>query len=605
MPTEFQYDVFVSHNSADKPRVRRLAERLRAAHLRVWFDEWIIQPGDDIYLAIERGLEASRTLVLCLSPAALGSDWVGLERSTVLFRDPANAGRRFIPLLLADCKLPDTLRRYKYVDYQGEAEEAFWELLAAFQPKSAEVIQLPPPPGEDISKKLAQSAKPPEWKEPLYTPECKLTGHEDRVRSLAFASDEKILIGGSNSPIRSGELQQAFADYIYGPPQGQYPLADLGTRRRILIVDDEAWLLEMLEVIIHSRYPNLEVISANDGVSALEMFEPGSYAAVITDIVMPRAISGLVLAKRLLSDDPGVILIAMSGYSPDAVEIARFYEAGGFRFHPKPFLPEVLLETLEVALNGRIPRLFRSLNLVCQNRGVLLQKVQSISDSVHSVLGHAKNKGHIAHSLLRHKLKHIVADFIKSVGAGTEVEEKAEAVRVQLECLDRLAWVTANAAVSAFPSFMRQYVIDLKKQHRGLKVHLRMESSVDEAIGGCSAETILALVTCELLDNAISAVSGKGRILMDIAQLRSTGQLSIVVRDDGPGVSLANLPQLFQQGFSTKGSGRGLGLHLVQEAVRQLGGKIAYETLKGACFSVAIPIEFQRTTSCAAEGVGS
>jgi hypothetical protein len=43
---------------------------------------------------------------LCLSPAALGSDWVGLERSTVLFRDPANAGRRFIPLLLADCKRP-------------------------------------------------------------------------------------------------------------------------------------------------------------------------------------------------------------------------------------------------------------------------------------------------------------------------------------------------------------------------------------------------------------------------------------------------------------------------------------------------------------------
>jgi hypothetical protein len=67
--------------------------------------------GNVIYPVIERGLEASRTLVLCLSPAALGSDWVGLERSAVLFRDPANAGRRFIPLLLADCKFPDTLRR--------------------------------------------------------------------------------------------------------------------------------------------------------------------------------------------------------------------------------------------------------------------------------------------------------------------------------------------------------------------------------------------------------------------------------------------------------------------------------------------------------------
>ena len=31
MPGEFKYDVFLSHNQADKARVRRLAERLRAA----------------------------------------------------------------------------------------------------------------------------------------------------------------------------------------------------------------------------------------------------------------------------------------------------------------------------------------------------------------------------------------------------------------------------------------------------------------------------------------------------------------------------------------------------------------------------------------------
>ena len=35
MTTELQYDVFLSHNSADKPRVRRLAERLRAAGRQV------------------------------------------------------------------------------------------------------------------------------------------------------------------------------------------------------------------------------------------------------------------------------------------------------------------------------------------------------------------------------------------------------------------------------------------------------------------------------------------------------------------------------------------------------------------------------------------
>jgi hypothetical protein len=126
----FLFDVFLSHNSSDKPRVRRLAERLKAAGVRVWLDEWIIKPGDIIALKMDEGLEQSRVLMLCISPAALASGWVALERSSVVHRDPANAGRLFVPLLLADCVLPDTLRRYKYVDFRDESEAAFANVLA-------------------------------------------------------------------------------------------------------------------------------------------------------------------------------------------------------------------------------------------------------------------------------------------------------------------------------------------------------------------------------------------------------------------------------------------------------------------------------------------
>jgi tetratricopeptide (TPR) repeat protein len=131
MSEPFEYDVFLSYNSKDLALVRPLAERLRQTGLRVWFDQWAIKPGDDIFLAIERGLDVARVQVLCLSPAALGSGWVRMERSTVLFRDPSNVDRRFVPILLADCTLPDTLRRYKYVDFREAAEAAFEELLTA------------------------------------------------------------------------------------------------------------------------------------------------------------------------------------------------------------------------------------------------------------------------------------------------------------------------------------------------------------------------------------------------------------------------------------------------------------------------------------------
>ena len=139
MPDDFRFDVFLSHNVQDKPRVRRLAERLKAAGvqmeagLRLWLDEWIIRAGDNIALKVDEGLEHSRVLLPCISPAALASGWVARERSTAVHRDPAHAGRRFIPLLLGDCALPDTLRRYKYVDFREESEAAFAEVLATLR----------------------------------------------------------------------------------------------------------------------------------------------------------------------------------------------------------------------------------------------------------------------------------------------------------------------------------------------------------------------------------------------------------------------------------------------------------------------------------------
>ena len=113
MPSEFQYDVFLSHSAKDKAVVRPLAERLRADGVKVWFDEWVLKPvvplahrmgeGSGVRAAkIEDGLERSRVLVLCMSANAFGSDWAQLESGTFRFRNPLNQERRFLPLPLDD-----------------------------------------------------------------------------------------------------------------------------------------------------------------------------------------------------------------------------------------------------------------------------------------------------------------------------------------------------------------------------------------------------------------------------------------------------------------------------------------------------------------------
>ena len=102
MPDEFQFDVFLSHSAKDQAVVRPLAERLRKDGVKVWFDEWVLKPGDSIPAKIEEGLEHSRVLVLCMSAQAFGSDWAQLESGMFRFRDPLNKERRFLPLRLDD-----------------------------------------------------------------------------------------------------------------------------------------------------------------------------------------------------------------------------------------------------------------------------------------------------------------------------------------------------------------------------------------------------------------------------------------------------------------------------------------------------------------------
>jgi hypothetical protein len=129
MPSEFQYDVFLSHSAKDKAVVRPLAERLRADKVRVWFDEWEIKPGDNIPAKIEEGLEHSRVLVLCMSANAFGSDWAQLESGTFRFRDPLNKERRFIPLRLDDAPIKGSLAQFLYINWLPADQELAYAKL--------------------------------------------------------------------------------------------------------------------------------------------------------------------------------------------------------------------------------------------------------------------------------------------------------------------------------------------------------------------------------------------------------------------------------------------------------------------------------------------
>ena len=131
-----------------------------------------------------------------------------LERSTVLFRDPTNKGRRFVPLLLQNCTLPDVLRRYKYVDYRQPTPRAFEELVAACrkdietyieagqlaQRHEPKIGSLPP-----RHKPTNENSQDPNM--PLAVHEIGLTGSDvlfDCVNSVAVSPDGSWAASGSD-----------------------------------------------------------------------------------------------------------------------------------------------------------------------------------------------------------------------------------------------------------------------------------------------------------------------------------------------------------------------------------------------------------------------
>jgi small GTP-binding protein len=135
MADDFTHDVFLSHAPKDGTIVRRIAERLKADGVRVWFRDFEVRRGDDLTKRTEKGLEHSRTLVLFMSANAAGSDWAQLEAGTFRFRDPLNTHRQFVMVRLDEAPVKGSLAQASYIRWRraGIHGDEYSMLLRACQ----------------------------------------------------------------------------------------------------------------------------------------------------------------------------------------------------------------------------------------------------------------------------------------------------------------------------------------------------------------------------------------------------------------------------------------------------------------------------------------
>jgi WD40 repeat protein len=136
-----RFDVFLSHNSRDKPVVERVARALKTAGLEPWLDAWHLTPGGAWQHEIAEGLRSSKSCAVFVGPADLG-DWEQQELGLALDRAAKDPRFRVFPVLLPGIpepfdphRLPPFLSTRTWVDFRsGYADErALQRLIKAIK----------------------------------------------------------------------------------------------------------------------------------------------------------------------------------------------------------------------------------------------------------------------------------------------------------------------------------------------------------------------------------------------------------------------------------------------------------------------------------------
>lgn len=118
-------------------------------------------------------------------------------------------------------------------------------------------------------------------------------------------------------------------------------------RRRVLCVDDDAFLLGILTKTIGVDY---EVLTSSSGEEALKLIENSEpFQVVISDHRMP-GLSGAQFLRAVRDQHPLIVRILLTGETDLVEVVAAMNQAGLFRFLLKPSTRAVLLDTLRAAV---------------------------------------------------------------------------------------------------------------------------------------------------------------------------------------------------------------------------------------------------------------
>lgn len=394
---------------------------------------------------------------------------------------------------------------------------------------------------------------------------------------------------------------------------------------RILIVDDDAALLQALPGAISLRMTNIQVDTSDSAFAALERIQAQDYDAIVSDIKMP-GMDGLALLSQIqaLRPDTPTLLITGHGEHELAVQALR---GGAYDFIQKPIDRDYMIAALHRAIQTHqmrrklakqqreLEHYARSLEETVQERTRELVEANAAKDAFLSIASHElktpltslKGFAQILHRRLEQQGSAEIANLLRM----------ERAIR-RMEVLVNDLLNTSLLETDIFVLHCRPYNMVALCQHLLAEYESDTESKFQldapaEAIEVVVDVERISQVLLNLLSNA-RKYSPAGTPI--IVKLQRQGQFCRVsVRDSGVGIPAEQLPHLFERFYRVPGvkvqtgssTGVGLGLYIAKKIIEKHGGRIEVESHpgEGSTFTVMLPLQSKLAAAAVQANTGN
>jgi len=371
---------------------------------------------------------------------------------------------------------------------------------------------------------------------------------------------------------------------------------------KILLIDDEEGIRTVLGITLADY--GYEVLKAGSGGEALRLFRDQKPGIVLTDIKMP-GMDGIQVLRKIKEESPDTEVIMITGHGD--IELAiQSLKCDATDFITKPINDDAL----EIALKRANEKIYLKTKMreYTENLERLVEEKTKELISAERLVAVGQTVAGLAHAI-----KNVVSGlkggaFVLEKGIEGDnpkyLQQGWEMIKGNLGKIGNMTLDLLNYSKDRTPEYRKcdlnqpaREVFDLMVQEasrRGVTLEKSLDGQLSE--GWLDPEGIHRCIL-NLVSNAIDActditcVHGKGKVILKT--LKPDGwAVEYQVIDNGCGMDEETRSKIFEQFFSTKGSGgTGLGLMITKKIVDEHKGFIGCESEKGkgTRFRVRLP----------------